>query len=156
MSTVDERTAIIYAFLREHKGQKFTLGELCTELDLEPGHKTQTAIRQARDLATAAGLHFPPAVPANGFTYTVTDLPEDALDPAMHMERIVSGVQRRADVGWDYLHRHQGELGDDVRPIVLALGEMQEALQQHSAAIRKAFDDLIVATIKARRRPANS
>jgi hypothetical protein len=156
VSTVDERATIIYAFLREHQGEKFTLGELCTELDLEPGQKTQTAMRQARDLATAAGLHFPPAVPANGFTYTVTDLPEDAFDPAMHMERIVSGVQRRADVGWDYLKRHQGELGDDVRPVVLALLEMQESLQGYSAAIRKAFDDLIVATIRSRRGPAST
>lgn len=151
MSTVEERGVHIYLYLKNRPGKKFTIAQLCKALDLHPGAKTAAGIRFARDLATADGLHFPPAVPANGFTYTVTSLAEDALDPALHMSRIEAGVRKRADVGYDFMRHHERALPKELKPIVKAALAMQAAARRSQAEAQQTMDDMVVELVKLRR-----
>lgn len=94
-SRVEDRAHIVLDFLCEHLNERFTYPSLLAVLDLPNSGTTRSAIKRMRDLAEDRGLFSPPAVPANGFTYTVSDQPINALDPALHMGRIESGVGRR-------------------------------------------------------------
>lgn len=151
MSTVDERADLIYAWLHQRLGQQFTMPQLCQALGLQPGTKTTAAIRRARDIATQAGLHFPPAVPQNGYTYTVTSLPGDALDPAIQMSRIEAGVRARADVGYEFMRRHRRQIPADLRPVVDAALQVQQTTRRALAEAQRAMDDMTIAIVKVRR-----
>lgn len=151
MSTVDQRAQDFYRFLLRHQGQKFTLAELLGRTGYQPGAKSTAAIRRARDLATENGLHFPPAVPQNGYTYSITEEPEWAYEPAMQMDRIAAGVQRRADVGFDFIERHQGEIPPDMRPAVMGIVRVRQEVQRSAAALRRVYEDMLADTAKARR-----
>lgn len=151
MSTLDERAAVIYAFLRTHPGKRYTLPELCAKLGLQPGAKTRAAIHRARGLATDDGLHFPPAVPANGMTYTVTELAEDALDPAMHMSRIEAGARARADIGYEFMRRQEKTLPKDLRPALKATLAIRDEIKRSQAAMLRIWEDHVVDMVKARR-----
>ena len=145
MSTVTERGGEIYTYLAAHQGQRFTLGQLCSAVNLHPGAKTTAAIRHARDLATQNGLHFPPAVPQNGYTYTVTSEPLDALEPAAQMDRIATGVTARANVGWDFAGRRGTDLPEHVRAVVSA----REAVRRTAAESLRAIDDIAVSLARS-------
>jgi hypothetical protein len=151
MSSVAARGEEIYEHLAARLGQRFTMAELCAALNLQPGAKTQAAIRAARDMATAAGLHFPPAVPQNGFTYAVTNLPGDALDPTLHMSRIEAGVRARADVGYEFMRRNLRQVPAELRPIARAALDVREATQTALAQTQRAMDDMVVELVKLRR-----
>lgn len=151
MSTVDERARDIYDWLAARRNQRFTMSQLCRGLSLQPGAKTAAAIRRARDLAVADGLHFPPAVPQNHFTYTVTSLPGEALDPALQMSRIEAGVRRRADVGYDFMRAQIRLVSREDRPIVRAALAVRDANRQAMAATQKAMDDMVLELVKLRR-----
>lgn len=155
MSTLDQRASVIYDFLKQHQGERFTMPQLCKRLGLRPGSKTTAAIRRARDLAVADGLHFPPAVPANKFTYTVTSLPGEALDPALHMSRIQAGVENRADVGYDFMREHEKQLPKDLRPIVKSALAIRDNARQALAATQRVFDDMVLELVKIRRDDRN-
>lgn len=145
MSTTDERATLIYAFLHQHLGQKFTLAELLARTSLQPGAKTTAAIRKARDRATAEGLHFPPAVPANGFTYTVTALAMDAVEPTVHMRKIEAGVRHRAEVGADFMAANRAQLSPDMREAL----EAERAVRAAFATAQRAVDDMVVALARS-------
>jgi hypothetical protein len=151
VSTVAERGVQIFTLLTHPVGQEFTYPALCLRLGLEPGAKTDAAIRHARDMATQAGLHFPPAVPQNGYTYKITEVPGDALDPSLQMDAIAAGVKRRAEIGWDFVERHAEELPDDLRPFAQAILGMRRLMQQQSAALLHMYEQLITDTIRARK-----
>lgn len=151
MASLDQRAQDIYGYLKARQGQGFTITALCAALRLRPGAKTSAAINRARDLAVADGLHFPPAVPANGFTYKVTDLPVDALDPALHMSRIEQGARARADVGYEFIQRNQRQLPRELKPTVKALLAVQAETQRAAAALQKIADDMVVETVTLRR-----
>lgn len=155
MSTLDQRAQVIYDYLKLHQGERFTMAQLCKKLGLQPSGKTQAAIRRARDMATDDGLHFPPAVPANKFTYTVTSLPGDALDPTLHMGRIRAGVQAREDVGYDFMSAHEKEVPRELRPIVKSALAIRHSTRQALAATQRAFDDMVVELVKIRRDDRN-
>jgi hypothetical protein len=151
MSTVEERGTHIYEYLKARLGKKYSIHQLCKALDLYPGAKTAAGIRYARDLAVADGLHFPPAVPANGFTYTVTSLAEDALDPTLHMSRIEAGVRIRADVGYEFMRHHERNLPKELKPIVKAALAMQSSARRAQAEAQRTMDDMVVELVKLRR-----
>lgn len=151
MATVEQRGQDIYDWLLERRDQKFTIAELCRALHLQPGAKTQAAIRHARSLAAQEGLHFPPAVPANKFTYTVTALPGEALDPALHMSRIEAGARIRADVGYEFMRAQERALPRELRPIVKAALAMQQTARRARAEAQQAMDDMVVELVKLRR-----
>ena len=148
---VENRAHLIFEFLASHMGEKFTLPELCEELSIEPGSTTRTAIRRARDLATEAGLHFPPAVPQNGMRYMVTNLAADALDPTLQMGRIRSGVANRENTGVEFMKRERAKLPPDLRPIVTSYIELKDVIDKTQAQIQRSFDDAVLAFVKARR-----
>jgi hypothetical protein len=127
--TVDERAAAIYGYLRAHPGRKVSRAALLAATGLQPGTKTDTAIRRARDLATADGLHFPPAVPANGFTYTVTRVRDEAVEPMVHMVKIAAGVARRAGDGAEFIATAIESLDEPTRALAEVLIPMQRAMQ---------------------------
>jgi hypothetical protein len=104
VSTVEQRAGAIYDWLVHPSrfGHGFTLDELLAGTGLANGSKTTAAIRRARDLAAADGLHFPPTMPPH-FRYLVTDDPAEARRPRLRMHAIARGVERRADVGTDFM-----------------------------------------------------
>lgn len=142
MSTVQDRGAAIYAYMKQRQDQRFTLGQLCRDLAIQPGDKTTRAIRHARDLATADGLHLPPAVPHNQFTYCVTSQGIDAVGPAIHMARIARGVQRRADVGYDFAEAQPASLPEALRVAVLARQRGARETARYLAAMDQLVEDV--------------
>lgn len=150
---VENRAHLIYDYLTKdgNFGNGFTKPQLCKSLRIKPSATTEAAIRRARDLAAEAGYHFPPAVPQNGHRYKVTRLAEDALDPTLQMERIRSGVERRANVGRKFMEREKAKLPPDVRPLVTAYLTLKDQVEKSQATIQRAFDDAVIATVKARR-----
>jgi len=148
VSAVDDRAEQIYAFLAMNQGQRFTLGQLCEQLGIMPGAKTTTAIRRARDLAAADGLHFPPAVPQNQHTYTVTGDAIDAIAPAVQMSRIAQGVERRAEVGYEFAEAGADELPPLLRIAVVA----RQETARETARYKLAMDNLVSDVAEAMRR----
>lgn len=144
MSTIDDRAREIYDFLFERQGERFTMSQLCEQLHLSPGAKTTAAIRRARDLAANDGLHFPPAVPQNSYTYTVTAVPLEAIAPAMQMSAIARGVERRAQIGYDFAEQGAAQLPPQVR---IAIAARQEVVRG-AAHSMKVIDDLVVQLAK--------
>ena len=148
---VDNRAHLIYDFLAEHMGEGYTMPELCIELDIHDGSTTRAAIRRARDLATEAGYHFPPAIAANGFQYKVTTLAADALDPALQMSRIERGVRVRKEDGYEFIRRERRTMPADMRPLADLLLTVHDNTQRALSAVQKAMDDYVVSLMSARR-----
>ncbi len=148
---VENRAQMIYDHLVTHMGQKFTMPDLCQSLGITDGATTRSAVRRARELSTGAGYHFPPAVPQNGMTYTVTDLPELALDPSLHMSRIESGVRARKEDGIEFMRRERHKLPLELRPVVDMHLTVHDAARQALGTIQKAADDMVIGLVKARR-----
>lgn len=114
---VENRAHLIFDFLVTRLNKGFTIAELCRALGLQDGATTRAAIRRARALATEAGLHFPPAIAANGFTYKVTDLAENAMRPTAQMGRVEAGVRARKEDGIEFLRRERKTLPADLQPM---------------------------------------
>jgi hypothetical protein len=134
VSTVDQRATAIYEYLRERLGQGVTRWQLLQALNLQPGSKTDTAIRRARDIATASGYHFPPAIKVKGGgdpLYRITDQAADAILPTRRMHAIARGVQRREEVGLDFMTANADQLDDVARG---QLEMLQQARTVTSAA----------------------
>lgn len=148
---VENRAQMIYNFLVLRIGEGFELNDLCQSLHIEPGSTTRNAIRRAREIATEAGYHFPPAVPQNGQKYMVTNLPQDALDPSLHMARIEMGVRERKEDGIEFMRRERSKLPPDLRPVVDMHLTVYDAARQALGTIQKAADDMVVGLVKARR-----
>jgi len=148
---VENRAHLIYDYLTLHIGEGFTITELCDALDIYPGATTTAAINRARDLATEAGLHFPPAVPANKQRYVITRMPADALDPTLHMGRIVSGVRRREQVGIDFMEREKKLLPPDLKAIADFYLGVQKTRQRAAAEMERQADDMVMKLVKLRR-----
>jgi hypothetical protein len=148
---VENRAHLIYDYLCQHLGEGFTIDELCHAVGINDGATTRSAIRRARDLATEAGLHFPPAVPTTGFTYLVTRLPGDALDPALHMARIETGVRIRKQDGTEYMRRHLRDVPPELRPIARAFVNIERKTERALAELRREADDMIVELVALRR-----
>lgn len=148
---VDNRAHLIYDFLALHLGDGFTMPDLCAELGITDGSTTRAAIRRARDLATEAGLHFPPAIAANDFTYRVTRLAEDALDPALQMARIERGVRLRKEDGYEFIRRERRSMPAEMRPVADLLLTVHDQTKVALAAIQKAMDDYVVSIIGGRK-----
>lgn len=151
---VEDRAQRIFAFLRDC-GRSYDLPGLCRVLKINDGATTRSAIRRARDLATAAGLHFPPAVPANGFQYMVTNLPGDALDPALHMARTEAGVRARKQNGIEFMRRRMRDVPAEYRPVARAFVNIELKTERALAELRKEADDMIVEMVKLRRSEAS-
>lgn len=155
-SRVEDRAHRIYDLLALNLTRKFTIGELCSRLDIQDGSTTRAAIRRARDLATEAGFHFPPAVPQNDMTYTVTNLPGDALYPAVQMSRIGRGVRLREQDGIEYMRRERAHVPAELRPVVDMHLSVYDAARTALGTIQQAADDMVVALVRARREQRTS
>jgi hypothetical protein len=153
---VENRAQMIYTHLMLHRNETFTMPQLCKALGIHDSSTTRTAIRRARDLATEAGYHFPPAVAANGHTYTVTELPERALDPSLHMARIETGIRERKENGIEFMRRERSKLPADLRPVVDMHLTVHDAARQALGTIQKAADDMVVNLVAARREQRKS
>jgi len=153
---VENRAQMIYAHLLLHRNQPFTMPQLCKALGFQDGSTTRSAVRRARDLATEAGYHFPPSVAANRHTYTVTDLPEKALDPSLHMARIETGVRKRKENGIEFMRRERNKLPADLRPVVDMHLTVHDAAREALGTIQRAADDMVVNLVKARREQRDS
>lgn len=148
---VENRAQLIYGYLVTHLGDGFTMPELCSALGITDGSTTRSAMRRARDLATEAGYHLPPAVPQNGMRYMVTNLPGDALDPSLHMARIEAGIRERKEDGIEFMRRERTKLPPDLRPVVDMHLTVYDAAKTALGTIQQAADDMVVGLVKARR-----
>lgn len=148
---VEQRAEAIFTYLRRHMGEGLTIAELCTLLRINDGATTRRAINRARDLATAEGLHFPPAVPANGLRYMVTNLAVDALDPSLHMARIEAGVRARKQNGVEFMRRRLRDVPAEYRPVARAFVNIELKTERALAELRREADDMIVEMVKLRR-----
>lgn len=147
---------LFYDYLTAHLGQKFTFNELCFAVGITPRESVRPAIKLARTMATEAGYHFPPAVPANKHTYTITRLAEDALDPSIHMARIERGVRLRKEDGVEFMRRERSSLPGDLRPIVDMQLAVHDAAVKALGTIQAANDDMVVALMEARKKQRGS
>jgi hypothetical protein len=148
---IGQRAQAIYTFLNLHRGEGYTLPELCKELDITPASTTRAAITRARDLATEAGLHFPPAVPQNGHRYMVTELAADAVDPTLHMTRIEAGVRRRKEDGIEFLRRERRHLPPDLKPIATYMVKTYDTTRRAIGELQRAADDMVMELVKVRK-----
>lgn len=148
---IENRAQRIFDFLRGHLGDGFTIGELCRALKITDGPTTRNAIGRARDLATIEGLHFPPAVPHGGFKYMVTDRPGDALDPALHMARIESGVAARKDDGLNFMEGKLREMDPADRPVASVLLRMEKRKRKAVAEFEHSMTEAIAELVQLRR-----
>jgi hypothetical protein len=146
VSTVNERAQVIFDYLSTHLGQGFTLEQLLAATGLENGTKTANAIRRARDIATANGLHFPPAIKVRGGVplYRVTDQAADAVRPTQRMHAIARGVRRREEVGLDFMTAHQEQLDPAAQAELVLVQQTRTAI----AAIQ-AVEDAHMARLAA-------
>lgn len=149
---VDNRAELIYNHLALHMGKGFTMPALCRAVGITDSATTRAAIRRARDLATEAGYHFPPAIAANGFEYRVTNLAEDALDPTLQMSRIETGVRKRKETGIEFMRRERKGLPSELRPIVDMHLTIFDATVKALGTIQAAADDMVIELVKARKR----
>lgn len=127
---VQVRAERIYLHLREHLNQPFRIADLCKALAITNNATTQRAIRRAREMAEAEGLHFPVACPANDFSYTVTDDPAAAFDPVLHLARIAQGVEATKQVGVDFMQQHKKELDPAASAYLAFEEEVRDALNR--------------------------
>lgn len=135
MSTTTERGEQVYAYLAAHLNQPHTRSALLAAVGLNPGHGTDAAIRHAREMATAAGLHFPPAVPGNGYTYWVIDQPEDAIIPTRHMFKVAAGVEYRTAVGVEFMAANAAQFTHPrLRAVAIEGARVQADKARHAAA----------------------
>ena len=148
---VDERAEAIFTYLHRHMGEGFTITELCAALRINQGETTRSAIRRARALATASGLHFPPAVPHTGFRDMITNLAVDALDPALHMARVEAGVRARKQDGIEYMRRRLRDVPAEYRPVARAFVNIELKTERVLAELRHEADDMILEIVKLRR-----
>jgi len=148
---VEHRAQMIYTFLSLHLGTGYTIAELCKELDIEPGATTRSAITRARDLATEAGRHFPPAVPQNEHRYMVTELAIDAVDPTLHMSRIEAGIRRRKESGIEFLRREGRHLPPELKPISAYMVKTYDTTRRAIGELQRAADDMVAELVKVRR-----
>lgn len=148
---VDDRAQAIFEYLKRHLGDGYTLSDLCAAVGIRPGATTTHAIRRARDLATEAGLHFPPAVPRTDFLYRITDYPGHAIDPTLHMSRIASGAQQRATIGVDFMRGRLKEVDPADRPAAAVLVRLHVERRKAHALLDRAADDALAQLIELRR-----
>jgi hypothetical protein len=151
MSTIHQRAEMIFGFLNARLGERFTIGQLCAALGLENSRKTHQAIGTARDLADAAGVHLPPACPANGFTYTVTTEPEPAVDPMLHIRRVEAGERRRARTAEQFIRNRLAMLPDELRPQVKARLKMQDTIDAAVDSLQAVLAEFDAELISQRR-----
>jgi hypothetical protein len=152
LSSVENRAQLIYGFLRGNMGVRFSKAEVLHATGLEPGTKSEAAMRRARDIATADGLHFPPAVPATGFGYMVTELADDAIEPTIHMAKIEAGVRARKEVGEEFIaDRLRGIEDPALRRTMTNYLRTKQKIARFSAEMQREVDDQMVELIAVQR-----
>jgi len=130
VSKVDDRAQVILDYLSTHLGQRVTRPQLLAATGLSNSAGTDAAIRRARDMASAQGLHFPPAIRRRGDLmplYLVTDQAADAILPTRRMHAIANGVRRREEVGLDFMAAHADQLDDTARGQLEMLAQARTA-----------------------------
>lgn len=151
---IAERSEAIYAFLLERINEKFTIGDLIAELGLQDSRTTRKAIRRAADLAENDGMFLPIACPANGFTYCVTDDPENVVDPTIHLSSIANGVEMRKDSHADFLSSNSHELDPLTRELMKGMSEMEEASRKSRDAYAAMTRTMVAMRREARKEGA--
>lgn len=127
--------------------EPFRISELCQALKVANNDTTHRAIRRARELAEADGLHFPVACPANDFSYTVTDDPAAAFDPVLHLARIAQGVEATKQVGVEFMEGHVKRL----EPLAAAYLALEQEMARVADAQRVAMERMTKTFIDIRR-----
>lgn len=158
---VEKRAQEFYKFLTDHLDEGFNIAELLAGVNkanphadrITDGDTTRRAIRRARDLATEAGYHFPPAIAGYGydFKYRITTIPGDALRPSLQMARVERGVRLRKEDGLEFMRRERGKLPPDKRPIVNLYLTIHDEARKAMAAIQRGADDFVEAMLKETR-----
>lgn len=146
-----EKAEIVYSYLRANLNQPFTRVRLEKSLRWDRSYDITVALKHARDMAESDGLFLPVAVPANGFTYMVTDSADAVFDSELHLNRAYSGTKQLADRHAEYVKAHVETVNPADRPVVTALHNLQSQVQAAQESVQSAADDLVLAVIGARK-----
>lgn len=149
---VDQRAETIYAFLKKNLNKPFVIGDLMKKTSLRDSSTTRAAIRKARDLAARDGLCFPVACWDNGNTYCVTDVPQAAIDPSIHLGKIAQGVGVRKDVHDDFIRARMNKLTPGERAMFHSLEHFEKAQRES----REAYIGVLKAMSSMRREGGDS
>jgi hypothetical protein len=148
---VAERAEQIYSYLKADLNRPHLIGDILHKLKIKDGATTRAAIKRARELATADGLHFPTACPANNFSYTVTNDPSAAFDPVLHLARLAQGVQATKKVGVDFMDEHVREMQPSDRAMAKGYLAFEKTIEDAVSTVQAAAAELTKATVSARR-----
>lgn len=152
---VTDRAHTIFTFLEENLNKPYTITELLEAVGLQDGATTRAAIRQARHLAEDAGLCLPVACPANGHTYCVTDDPRAALDPAIHLGSIATGVGVAKDVHESFMQSRMGRLTPAERKLAHALAEADAAAKAQRRTHQAVLQSVVAMRRESRKEVAD-
>lgn len=137
----------MYTFLVAHKGQGYTMAQLCKKLGIKDGVTTRRAMQLVRERAEREGLICPVAVPATGWVYMITDDPRDVLDPRLHLTAIRMGVARTERKHAEFIADRKSRLTKNERVLTESLDKFSEAVN----VLNDEAGKVVAATIASRR-----
>lgn len=145
----------LYEFLVAHQEVKYTKKELLEVIELEGADESTedalfaSAIRIARTFAEEDGLFIPDAVGRNGFTYVLTDNPENITGSWVTNKRRTSGMARRTKRHSDALDPRMNLLPAGQRTILKQIQVYDREQEELDSKRGEAYEDLLMALIDA-------
>lgn len=155
-SRVDDRAHVIYAFLKEDGNFKkpFRGTNLLRCVGLEDNATNRAALKRLKYMAEVENLCCPYPVAANGYTYTLTDDPTAAFDPALHLARGQAGLEVPKVVYEDFLKSRLSKLPKDEREVAKAWMDFEDKVRAVNAGAAD-LTKVIVAMRRDMRRPSD-
>jgi hypothetical protein len=144
---VDDRAQKIYDFLKGRLGRPYRVGDLLARVDLTDNATNRAALRRVKYLAEKDGLCCPYPTSSNGYTYTVTDDPTAALDPALHLARGQQGLEIPKTVYQDFVKSRMSKLEPGERKVAKAWMDFEDKVK----AVNSGAAELTKAIIAMRR-----
>lgn len=159
MSRAIQRTTLnamkLYEFLVAHQEVKYTKKEILEEISLEGADESTedalfvSAMRVARTFAEEDGLFIPDAVGRNGFTYVLTDNPENITGSWVTNKRRTSGMARRTKRHSDALDPRINSLPVSQRTILKQIRGYDREQEELDSKRGEAYEDLLMALVDA-------
>lgn len=144
---INLRARELFEFLRTNQEQGLTRTELKAAMGWSdyPDYVFAGWLKEARRIAVKAGLLIPMATYANGFTYTLTNDPAKAFQPALQAQSTALGMKKLQYTHDDFMGERIAKLPKSVREIVQRKLEFEAAQR----AIEKSYLDNERAAIAA-------
>lgn len=149
---VSHRAELIYEFLRNRRETPHRKREVLDELGLNDSKTTRQAIARARELAKQDGLYLTIPVYENGYTMGLTEDPSAAVDPALWLARVETGVRVPKDIADEFMRERMSKLSASERAYIHLADRAVEA----NRSIQDAMGELVDALIEERRQSTSA